>query len=64
MLADARVWIALLLIVGAGLYLQYWLSMQQVRDIEDTDVAILASDLPIEAYLDRGFPAWLKHAEN
>lgn len=61
-LADARVWIGVLMIVGAVLYFQYWQSMQQVRDIEETDAAILTSDLPIEAYLDRGFPAWLKHS--
>ena len=60
-LADARVWIGVLLIVGAALYFQYWQSVQQVREIEETDAAILTSDLPIEAYLDRGFPAWLKH---
>ena len=61
-LADARVWIGVLLIVGAVLYFQYWQSVQQVRDLEETDAAILTSDLPIEAYLDRGFPAWLKHS--
>jgi hypothetical protein len=61
-LADARVWIGVLLIVGAALYFQYWQSVQQVREIEETDAAILTSDLPIEAYLDRGFPAWLKHS--
>jgi hypothetical protein len=60
-LADARVWIGVLCIVGAVLYFQYWQSVQQARDIEETDAAILTSDLPIEAYLDRGFPAWLKH---
>ena len=60
-LTDARVWIGVLLIVGAALYFQYWQSVQQVRDIEETDAAILTSDLPIEAYLDRGFPAWLKY---
>ena len=61
-LADARVWIGVLLIVGAVLYFQYWQSVQQVREIEETDAAILTSDLPIEAYLDRGFPAWLKYS--
>lgn len=60
-LTDARIWIGVLLIVGAALYFQYWQSLQQVRDIEETDAAILTSDLPIEAYLDRGFPAWLKY---
>ncbi|MEP6996271.1 MAG: DUF3619 family protein [Betaproteobacteria bacterium] len=60
-LADARIWIGILLIVSAALYFQYWQSVQQVRELEETDAAILTSDLPIEAYLDRGFPAWLKH---
>ena len=32
-----------------------------MRDIEETDAAILTSDLPIDAYLDRGFQNWLKH---
>jgi hypothetical protein len=62
-LADARVWVGVLLIVGGVLYYQYWQSMQQVRELEQLDAAILASDLPIEAYLDGGFQAWLKHSE-
>jgi hypothetical protein len=62
-LADARVWIGVLLIVGGVLYYQYWQSMQQVRELEQLDAAILASDLPIEAYLDGGFQTWLKHSE-
>jgi hypothetical protein len=60
---DARMWIGVLLLVGGVLTYQYWQAAQQVRDIEETDVAILSSELPIEAYLDRGFQAWLKHSE-
>jgi hypothetical protein len=63
LLADARVWIGVLLIVGGVLYYQYWQSIQQVREIEQLDAAILTSDLPIEAYLDGGFQTWLKHSE-
>jgi hypothetical protein len=62
-LADARIWIGVLLLVGGVLYFQYWQSMQQARDIEETDAAILSSELPIEAYLDRGFQNWLTHSE-
>ncbi|HKE40581.1 MAG TPA: DUF3619 family protein [Casimicrobiaceae bacterium] len=62
-LADVRLWIGVLLIVGGVLYYQYWQSAQQARDIEETDAAILTSELPIEAYLDRGFQNWLKHSE-
>lgn len=63
LLADVRIWVGVLLIVGGVLFYQYWQSMQQAREIEETDAAILTSDLPIEAYLDRGFPNWLKQPE-
>jgi hypothetical protein len=62
-LTDVRVWIGILLIVGGVLYYQYWQTAQQTREIADTDAAILTSDLPIEAYVDRGFQNWLKHSE-
>jgi len=62
-LADVRIWLGILLLVGGVVTFQYWQTVQQTRDIEETDAAILASDLPIEAYLDRGFQAWLKHSE-
>ena len=62
-LTDVRIWIGILLIVGGVLFYQYWQAAQQARDIADTDAAILTSDLPIEAYVDRGFQNWLKHSE-
>jgi hypothetical protein len=61
--ADARIWVSVLLIVGSVLSFQYWQSAQQAHDIEETDAAILSSELPIEAYLDRGFQAWLNRSE-
>jgi hypothetical protein len=30
-----------------------------LSELEETDAAILSSDLPIDAYLDRGFQNWL-----
>ena len=63
LLTDARVWISVLLLVGGVLYFQYWQSMQQAHDIEETDAAILSSELPIEAYLDSGFQNWLTRSE-
>ena len=62
-LADARIWVSVLLIVGGVLSFQYWQSAQQARDIEETDAAILSSELPLEAYLDGGFQAWLKRSD-
>jgi hypothetical protein len=63
LLADARLWVSVLLLVGAMVSYQYWQTNQQQHDIEEIDAAILSSDLPIEAYLDRGFQAWLKRSE-
>jgi Protein of unknown function (DUF3619) len=62
-LADVRIWLGILLFVGGVVTFQYWQTVQQTHDIEETDAAILSSDLPIEAYLDRGFQAWLKRSE-
>ncbi|HEV3238935.1 MAG TPA: DUF3619 family protein [Casimicrobiaceae bacterium] len=58
-----RIGIGVLLLGGAILGYQYWQAAQQARDIEETDAAILTSELPIEAYLDQGFQAWLKRSE-
>ena len=63
LLGDARLWIGILLIVGGVLIFQNWQIAQQTRDIEETDAALLTSELPIEAYLDRGFQNWLKEPQ-
>ena len=60
--ASGRLWVGIALIVAAGFGVQQWQAYQQLNDIEETDAAILSSDLPIDAYLDRGFQNWLKHA--
>ena len=51
---------AALLIAAIGFGYQQWHSAQQVREFEDLDLHLLASDLPIDAYLDRGFQNWLR----
>jgi len=48
-----------LLIAAAGLGYQQWQVYQQTREIAEIDVEILTSDLPIDAYVDRGFQTWL-----
>ena len=63
LLGDARLWVSILLIAGGVLFFQNWRIAQQTRDIEETDTALLASELPIEAYLDRGFQNWLKEPQ-
>lgn len=37
-------------------------SDQQVSELSRIDSALLADDLPINAYTDKGFNAWLKQA--
>ncbi|OFZ85968.1 MAG: hypothetical protein A2W21_10050 [Betaproteobacteria bacterium RBG_16_66_20] len=45
----------------AGLVAIYsWQREQSAVDIEELDAQLLTDDLPIDAYLDRGFEAWLK----
>ena len=60
--ARGRLWLGIALIASAAFGYQQWQAYQQLRDIEEMDAAILSSDLPIDAYLDRGFQNWLKHA--
>jgi Protein of unknown function (DUF3619) len=61
---GARYWLGILIVVLTLFGFQQWQAYQQLRDIEETDAAILSSDLPIDAYLDRGFQNWLKHVSD
>ena len=52
----------LLLVLGL-LATNYWYQAQQAQQAEETleiDAAVLTGDLPIDAYMDKGFDAWLK----
>ncbi len=49
-----------ILLIAAGVFgWQQWNLYQQTRELEELDAQILSSDLPIDAYLDRGFQTWL-----
>jgi hypothetical protein len=37
---------------------------QRAADIEELDAQLLTDDLPIDAYLDRGFETWLKNVSS
>jgi hypothetical protein len=37
-----------------------WQQSQRVAEVEEIDAMLLSDDLPIDAYLDRGFQNWLK----
>ncbi|MEO5765682.1 MAG: DUF3619 family protein [Casimicrobiaceae bacterium] len=59
--SSLRWWVGVAaFVVVAGFGWQQWKAVQQVREFEELDAQILSSDLPIDAYLDRGFQNWLK----
>lgn len=39
-----------------------WRQAQIAEEIEEIDAAVLTGDLPIDAYMDTGFDAWLKRS--
>jgi hypothetical protein len=48
-------------LLGVALATIYgWQQNQKVAEFADIDSRLLADDLPIDAYLDKGFDAWLK----
>lgn len=49
----------LALLVGVGLA-YVWNGFDQASENEEIDSALLADDLPPNAYLDKGFQAWLE----
>jgi Protein of unknown function (DUF3619) len=49
------------LILGVAFAATYaWQQRQRAAEVEELDALLLSSDLPIDAYLDQGFAAWLK----
>jgi hypothetical protein len=49
-----------LLVVASVVGIYSWQQNQRLAEIEEIDAELLTDDLPIDAYLDRGFEAWLK----
>lgn len=56
---NAKLVGAILLVIAMFFGYHQWQAYQQLTELEETDAAILSSDLPIDAYLDRGFQNWL-----
>ena len=55
-----RILLPLAMLISAVAGLQYWHQNQRIAEIEEIDAQLLTDDLPIDAYLDRGFQNWLK----
>ncbi len=60
---NSWLWLGIVAIVVAGFGFQQWELYQQTRELVELDAQLLTSDLPIDAYLDRGFQTWLSRPE-
>lgn len=50
-------------IFAVGLFaIIHWYESQVAEEIEEIDAKVLTGDLPLDAYLDKGFDAWLKRS--
>lgn len=56
-----RTALAMLLVLLIALGSGFLGELQRTADMEELDSALLADDLPIDAYLDRGFDAWVQN---
>ena len=51
------------IILFAGLFaINHWYEYQVANEIEEIDAQVLTGDLPLDAYLDKGFDTWLKRS--
>ncbi len=53
--------LALFFCIGATVGL-YCYSDYRIREAEEIDIALLADDMPVEAFVDKGFEAWLNNS--
>ncbi|KML51914.1 membrane protein [Burkholderia cepacia] len=56
-----RAWPLALLLAGL-VGIAYWEDLQRTAELADIDAAMLSDDLPLNAYLDHGFNAYLSRA--
>jgi Protein of unknown function (DUF3619) len=54
---KTRTWLPIAMLVLALAGATYW--QQEMNHEEDVDAALLASDIPLTAYIDHDFNAWL-----
>jgi hypothetical protein len=55
-----RVVLPLAMLIASGAAIYTWQQNQRANELEEIDTQLLSGDLPIDAYLDRGFQSWLK----
>jgi len=55
-----RVLLPMAVLILGLIAINQWRDSQTAAEIEEIDAAVLTGDLPLDAYLDTGFDAWLK----
>jgi hypothetical protein len=55
-----RVLLPIILLIAAGSAVYRWQQDQSAAELVDIDSQLLTDELPIDAYLDRGFQNWLR----
>lgn len=56
--------VPMVVLVFGLLAINTWHQSQLVQEIEEIDAGVLTGDLPLDAYLDKGFDAWLKRSSH
>ncbi len=57
---SLRLLLPLAVLVGGLLSINGWQQNLRVAEVEEIDALLLTDELPLDAYLDKGFEAWLK----
>ena len=57
---SARVVLPVVMLAVAAFGIYRWQENQRLAEVVEIDTQLLTDDLPIDAYLDRGFQNWLK----
>lgn len=60
--SSARQLVAISALVLALVGIAFWQSSAPVSELADIDTALLTGELPVNAYLDKGFDSWLKRS--
>ncbi len=59
-----RVLLSMAVLILGLIVINQWRESQVAAEIEEIDAAVLTGDLPLDAYLDKGFDAWLKRSSH
>jgi hypothetical protein len=59
-----RVLLPMAVLILGLIAINQWRDTQVAAEIEEIDAGLLTGDLPLDAYLDKGFDAWLKRSSH